>query len=99
VEDQIRKGLLRENMSPCSVLEDVRIELCHQQNHGEVPFPIPRLNDMMDMLARAKIFSKLDLRSGYHQIRIRPGDEWKTTFKTKEGYFIISIQREKNKNK
>ena len=54
-------------------------------------YPLPRIDDLLDQLRKAKYFSKIDLRSGYHQMKIRPEDIYKTAFVTRYGQYEFTV--------
>ena len=54
-------------------------------------YPIPVMAELQDRVQGATVFTKLDLKSGYHLIRIKPGDEWKTAFRCRYGLFEFTV--------
>jgi hypothetical protein len=98
LDDLLDKGFIRASSSPAgapvlfSKKKDGALRLCvdfRGLNRVTIKnrYPIPLVNNMMDRLRDAKVFSKIDLRAGYHNVRIRDGDEWKTAFRTRYGSF------------
>jgi hypothetical protein len=54
-------------------------------------YPLPHIEDLFDQMRRAKVFSKIDLRSSYHQMKIRPSDIPKTAFTTRYGLYEYTV--------
>jgi hypothetical protein len=105
LHELLDKGFIRPSSSPwgCPALfvkkKDGSLRLCVDYRPLNAvtiknKYPLPRIDVLFDQLAGAKVFSKIDLRSGYHQIKIWPCDIPKTAFSTRYGlyeYLVMSI--------
>ena len=105
LQELIDKGFIQPSSSPwgCPAIfvkkKDETLRLCVDYRPlNEVTiknkYPLPRIDLLFDQLARAKVFSKIDLRSDYHQIKIKPEDIPKMAFTTRYGlyeYLVMSF--------
>ena len=102
LQELVDRGFIRPNISPwgAPVLfvkkKDDTWRLCidyRQLNKVTIrnKYPLPRIDDLFDQLQGAKVFLKIDLRSGYHQLRIRESDIPKTVFRTRYGHYEFLV--------
>ncbi|KAL4030390.1 hypothetical protein IC575_008626 [Cucumis melo] len=102
LQELLDKGFIRPSVSPwgAPVLfvkkKDGSMHLCidyRELNKVIVKnrYPLPRIDDLFDQLQGATIFSKIDLRSGYHQLRIRDSDIPKTAFRSRYGHYEFIV--------
>jgi len=102
LEEILAKGYIKPNKSPygAPVLfvhkKDEMLRMCVDYkalNKATMKnrYPLPRIDDLFDCLSGAKVFSRIDLRSGYYQIRIAKGDEKKTACRTRYGSYEFLV--------
>ncbi|GKE01646.1 putative reverse transcriptase domain-containing protein, partial [Tanacetum coccineum] len=96
------KGFIRPSSSPwgAPVLfvkkKDGSFRMCiHYRDLNKLTvknhYPLPRINDLFDQLQGSNVYSKIDLRSGYHQLRVREEDILKTAFRTRYGHYKFQV--------
>ena len=102
LQELLDKGFIRPSVSPwgAPVLfvkkKDGSMRLCidyRELNRVTVrnKYPLPRIEDLFDQLQGAQVFSKIDLRSGYHQLKIKTADVPKTAFRTRYGHYEFLV--------
>ena len=102
IQELLGKGFIRPSTSPwgAPVLfakkKDKTLRLCINYRQLSMitiknRYPLPRIDDLFDQLSGARVYSKIDLRTGYHQLRVREADILKTTFRTRYGHFEFTV--------
>ena len=102
LEELLSKGFIRPSISPwgAPVLfvkkKDGSLRLCidyRQLNRVTIrnQYPLPRIDELFDQLQGSRVYSKIDLRSGYHQLRVQESDVPKTAFRTRYGHYEFLV--------
>ena len=102
VKEYLANGFIKPSKSPAAApvmfvkRPDGKLRLvvdCRGLNRVTVKnrFPLPLIPEMPDRLHLAKVFTKIDLRNAFHQVRVKEGDEWKTAFRCRKGHFEYQV--------
>ena len=102
LKELLDKGFIRPSTSPWGALvlfakkKDKTLRLCinyRQLNRVTIKnrYPLLRIDDLFDQLRGARVYSKIDLCTGYHQLRVRETDIPKTSFRTRYGHFEFTV--------
>jgi hypothetical protein len=103
LKENLKKGYIRPSQSPMASpfffasKKDGKLRPCQDYRYlndwtVKNSYPLPLISEIMDKLEGTKYFTKLDVRWGYNNIRIRKGDEWKVAFKTNKGLFKPTVK-------
>ena len=102
LEELLSKGFIRPSTSPWGALvlfvkkKDGSLRLCidyRQMNRATIrnQYPLPRIDELFNQLHGSRVYSKIDLRSGYHQLRVRENDVSKTAFRMRYGHYEFLV--------
>lgn len=102
IDENLAKGFIRPSTSPAGApilfakKKDGSLRLCvdfRGINNITVKdrYPLPRIDNLLDRLSRAKWFTKIDLRNGYYNVRMAEGEEWKTAWRSRYGSFEFLV--------
>ena len=102
LEELPNKGFIRPSISPWGALilfvkkKDGSLRLCidyRQLNRATIrnQYPLPRIDELFDQLQGSRVYSKIDLRSCYHQLKVQENDVSKTTFRTRYGHYEFLV--------